>query len=97
MRPFGRLHFLAAAAALGSFNRIDGGYQRPGEQADEHVNSYRWHLYKLKVAMINAEREALKAQQIAAKRERDKPWIDAAEAKRARKRAKAAALAERGK
>lgn len=64
---------------------------------DEHVIEWSYHQKRLQ---WRAEREAeLAAQRAAAeaataeKRKRDARWIEAAEAKRQRKRAKAAALA----
>ncbi len=95
MRMLRGLSLLAAAASAGMLSRIEPCHRLQTEQADDHVHSYRWHLHQIKAAKIRAERKAMQAQEIAAKRERDKQWIDAAEAKRARKRAKAAAMAER--
>lgn len=97
MRMLGGLSLLAAAASAGMLNRIDAGYRLPTDEHDDHVHSYRWHLHQIKAAKIRAEREAMRAQEIAAKRERDKPWIDAAEAKRARKQEKALKLSMKGK
>ena len=79
-----RLSMLAAAAlfAAGKTTTLPD-YKTPTRlDADNHVRKWLRHTWKV-------EAEMRQASQIAAKRERDAPWINAAEAKRARKRAKA--------
>lgn len=64
---------------------------------DEHVIEWsyhqRWRAEREAEQAQFAARRAAKEAAMAAKRERDKQWIEAAEAKRQRKRAKALAMA----
>jgi hypothetical protein len=59
---------------------------RPAVHHDEHVMAFIRHRNRVAFDEMRAAAQA-------ANRERDKRWIDAAEAKRARKRAKAAGQA----
>ena len=91
MFGYGRNLSLLAAAALfasGRTTTLPDSYKAPTRlDADNHVR--KWTAHKWKV-----EAEMRQAAKIAAKRERDAPWINAAEAKRARKRAKAISIKE---
>lgn len=85
---------LAAAALLGGSLSGSLGARvvyrgHPEDRADQHVID--WHLRKerLRIEENRRARQAREDALIAAKRERDAQWINAAEAKRARKRAKA--------
>lgn len=95
-------HVLLALAASGLGARAVAP-RRPGTDFSDHPetgydqHAIDWHYHK-KHMQLRAERDAeLEARRAereaaaAAKRERDARWINAAEAKRQRKRAKAAA------
>lgn len=74
---------LAGGFAGTSIRRTDAPTKRMRWDADQHVEDWRDEMRNREIARKEAER-------LSAKRERDARWINAAEAKRQRRRAKAA-------